>query len=57
MKRSMIESLGYRQARVGMDCRHASCREYVRGWKAGRLEWKVQQWALKKKLDGWAIPG
>jgi len=45
------ENLGYRQGRVGMQCMHTNCREYVRGWMAGRLEWKTREWALKRKLD------
>jgi hypothetical protein len=56
MTQSIIENLGYRQGKVGMDCRHTSCREYVRGWKAGRVEWKAREWALKKKLDEWSAP-
>jgi hypothetical protein len=51
-KWSMVESLGYRQARVGMDCRHEACREYVRGWNLGRLEWRSE--ILNKKVDGGA---
>ena len=56
MRRTFVESLGYRQGRVGMDCRHTSVTEYVRGWTVGNREWRTTQWALKRKLDKMSSP-